>query len=80
MVMEILPYRDQIELLKEEYKAHPENYPEIPGNKYHIVVCDSEGTPIKARGRGRISPENPIPKIMSLPDGLEKKYLTHPLT
>lgn len=65
--------------LKEEFKAHPENYPEQPGSKWRIVLCESDGTPIKKTGT-RISPANPRYEILLVANGLERTLVTFALT
>jgi hypothetical protein len=65
---------DRIKAKKEEFRAHPELYPEVPGEVYRIVLCDSDGEPIKA-GKGKIEPTNPVLRIMRLSEGLEKEFV-----
>ena len=81
MAMEILPTREKIKRLKKEFEAHPEKFPQVPGKTYRIVVCESDGTPIRNPKSGRsVSPVNPVLKIMHLENGLEKEFITFPLT
>jgi len=71
-------HADIVANLRKEFRAHPKEYSEKPGFTWWIVLCESDGTPIKKTGK-TISPINPQYKIMQLADGLEKVFLTFSL-
>ena len=70
--------QDEIQRLKREFAAHPENYPGDPAT-YRVVLCDSDGTPIRQpKHGGTISPASPTLKLMHFEHGLEKEFVTWP--
>lgn len=80
MIMEILPTQEKIRRLKEEFKAHPENYPPVPGKRYRIVIFKSDGTPMKrSEARDDSARENSFPDIKLVPNGFEKEHVTFSL-
>lgn len=62
--------------LRQYYREHPEEFPEIPGHKYWIVVFDSERKLVE-KGAGRIP--SATYEIMALSEGSEKVYSCFPL-
>lgn len=69
---------DIVANLRKEFKDNSEKYPEKPDSTWWIVLCESDGTPIKKTGEP-IRPINPQYKIMQLASGVEKMFLTFPL-
>ena len=77
---EILSTQGQIERLKEEFEAHPENYPPVSGCTYRIVVFKSDGTPMRSsQARNDNAMENSFLDIRPVPNGFEKEHVTFPL-
>ena len=77
MAIELLPYREEIRRLKEEFKAHPEKYPDQPGHTYRIVVYKSDDTALrKSEVNNPVARRNSFLRIMAVPDGLEKHIVT----
>jgi len=78
--MEILPIQEKIRRLKEEFKAHPENYPPVPGKTYRIVIFKSDGTLMRSsEARNDSARENSFPDIKPVPNGFEKEHVTFSL-
>ena len=71
-------HTDIIANLRKEFKEHPEKYPKGHGLTWRIVLCDSDGTLIKAT-EGPITPINPEYRIMQLTNGSEKAFITFSL-
>jgi hypothetical protein len=70
--------QDEIQRLKGEFAAHPENYPGDP-ETYRVVLCDSDGALIRQlKHGGAISPTNPTFRLMRFEHGLEKEFVTWP--
>lgn len=66
--------KGKIESLQKEFATQPDKYPDISGQKYWIVLFDSEGNPVEP-SKGKIELSNYILKIVPLPEGGEQMHV-----